>query len=41
MSINSMILTTLKAVGVPVSFQTYKGSAPTYITFFEYNQFLL
>lgn len=39
MSINSIILNALKDVGVPVSFQTYSGTATTYITFFEYNQY--
>lgn len=32
---NSLIITTLKSTGVPVSFQNYNGSATTYITFFE------
>jgi hypothetical protein len=39
MSLNKLILDTLKPVGVPVAFQTYSGTATTYITFFEYNQF--
>ncbi|KIP21135.1 hypothetical protein JV16_01629 [Anoxybacillus ayderensis] len=39
MSLNKMIIDTLKHVGVPVAFQTYSGTATTYITFFEYNQF--
>jgi hypothetical protein len=39
MNINPMILNALKNLGIPVSFQTYKGSSTTYITFFEYNQF--
>ncbi|MCL9970351.1 hypothetical protein MX569_07025 [Anoxybacillus kestanbolensis] len=39
MSLNKMIIETLKHVGVPVAFQTYSGTATTYITFFEYNQF--
>lgn len=38
MSINSIIMTALQSIGVPVSFQKYTGSAPTYITFFCYNQ---
>ncbi|MBT2696346.1 hypothetical protein J7E79_02705 [Bacillus sp. ISL-40] len=38
MSINSIIINALKTLGVPVSFQNYKGSATTYIRFFEYNQ---
>lgn len=39
MSLNKLIIDTLKPIGVPVSFQTYSGTATTYITFFEYNQF--
>jgi hypothetical protein len=39
MSLNKLIIDTLKPVGVPVAFQTYSGTATTYITFFEYNQF--
>jgi hypothetical protein len=38
MSLNPMILNTLKPLNVPVSFQTYTGTALTYITFFEFNQ---
>lgn len=38
MSLNSLIISTLESLGVPVSFQTYNGKASTYITFFEYNQ---
>lgn len=38
MSLNSLILSTLKPLGVPVAFQVYKGTAKTYITFFEFNQ---
>lgn len=38
MSLNSLIISTLAPTGVPVSFQTYTGTAITYITFFEYNQ---
>lgn len=38
MSLNALIINTLKPLGVPVSFQTYTGTAATYITFFEYNQ---
>lgn len=38
MSLNKLIMDTLKPTGVPVSFQTYTGTASTYITFFEYNQ---
>ena len=36
MSINKDILTALKDIGVPVSFQHYSGEADTYITFFTY-----
>ncbi|KMJ54993.1 hypothetical protein AB685_29580 [Bacillus sp. LL01] len=38
MNINSLILSTLGDVGVPVSFLNYTGSDQTYITFFEYDQ---
>lgn len=38
MSLNSLIISTLKTLGVPVAFQTYKGTESTYITFFEFNQ---
>lgn len=38
MSLNKLIIDTLKPVGVPVAFQTYSGTATTYITFFEYSQ---
>lgn len=36
MNINSDILTALKDIGVPVSFQRHTGTADTYITFFTY-----
>ncbi len=36
MSINQEVITALKDIGVPVSFQTYTGAADTYITFFTY-----
>ncbi|QGT99502.1 hypothetical protein SYNTR_0909 [Candidatus Syntrophocurvum alkaliphilum] len=36
MSINKTILTALSNLEVPVTFQTYKGKANTYITFFTY-----
>lgn len=36
MSINKDILTALKDIEVPVSFQRYSGEADTYITFFTY-----
>ncbi len=38
MSLNNLIVSTLTPTGIPVSFQSYTGSATTYITFFEYNQ---
>lgn len=38
MSIDKLIINTLKPIGIPVNFQTYKGSENTYITFFEYLQ---
>ncbi|GAA0313804.1 hypothetical protein GCM10008967_00360 [Bacillus carboniphilus] len=38
MSLNSLILSTLQPLGIPVDFQTYEGESTTYITFFEYNQ---
>ena len=38
MSINSTIITALQTLGVPVSFQSYKGTSTTYVTFFEYLQ---
>ena len=36
MSINQEVLQALKDIGVPVRFQTYTGTADTYITFFTY-----
>lgn len=39
MSLNKIIIDTLKPLGVPVSFQTYTGQATTYITFFEVVQY--
>jgi hypothetical protein len=38
MSLNQLIINTLKPLGVPVGFHKYQGSAATYITFFEFNQ---
>jgi hypothetical protein len=38
MNLNSLVVDTIKNLGVPVSFQNYTGKEPTYITFFEYNQ---
>ncbi|MDT0163820.1 hypothetical protein [Bacillus sp. AG4(2022)] len=38
MILNKLILSALKDIGAPVAFQKYKGSASTYVTFFEYNQ---
>ena len=36
MSINQDVMEALKDTGVPVSFQTYTGTADAYITFFTY-----
>ena len=36
MSINKEIITALKEIEVPVSFQSYSGDADSYITFFTY-----
>ena len=36
MSINQLVINALKSVNVPVSFQTYSGTADPYITFFCY-----
>jgi hypothetical protein len=36
MSINQAVMTALKEIGVPVRFQTYTGTADSYITFFTY-----
>jgi len=36
MSINGIIINALKTLGIPVSFQAYKGTATTYATFFIY-----
>lgn len=33
---NKLIIDTLKPLNIPVGFQTYTGTATTYITFFEY-----
>lgn len=38
MSLNSLIVDTLRPLGVPVSFLRYTGKKTTYITFFEFNQ---
>ncbi|EKS4344849.1 hypothetical protein QB607_002845 [Clostridium botulinum] len=38
MSINKLIIDTLKPLGVPTRFQTYEGKEETYITFFCYNE---
>ena len=35
MSLNSTIINTLAPTNVPVAFQVYRGSATTYIRFFE------
>lgn len=34
---NKLIISTLKPLGIPVSFQYYNGLETTYITFFCYN----
>ncbi len=34
---NNFIMDILKDIGVPVSFQVYKGEETKYITFFQYN----
>lgn len=34
---NEKIMEALKELNIPVTFQVYKGTAKTYITFFEYN----
>lgn len=36
--INKMIIDALNPLSIPVSFQIYKGSSSTYITFMEYLQ---
>jgi hypothetical protein len=38
MSLNKFVIQTLSPTNVPVAFQTYSGSASTYIRFFEYDQ---
>ncbi|EJP6471359.1 hypothetical protein NHI66_000607 [Clostridium botulinum] len=38
MSINKLIIDTLKPLGIPARFQTYEGKEETYITFFCYNE---
>lgn len=38
MSLNSLIINTLKPTGVPVDFMVYNGTATTYITFQVYNE---
>lgn len=38
MSLNSLIINTLRPLGVPVAFLRYTGKKTTYITFFEFNQ---
>jgi len=36
MTINARIIAALATLGIPVSFQTYKGTLTTYATFFIY-----
>lgn len=38
MSVNKLIIDTLKPLGIPTRFQTCKGKEETYITFFCYNE---
>ncbi|EPY2286640.1 hypothetical protein ACXAT6_003919 [Clostridium sporogenes] len=38
MSVNKLIIGTLKPLNVPAKFQTYEGKEETYITFFCYNE---
>lgn len=38
MSIHSLIINTLRPIGVPISLQVYEGTEETYMTFFEYLQ---
>lgn len=38
MSLNKLIIDTLKPIGIPVALLTYTGTATTYITFFKYNE---
>lgn len=38
MSLNKLIMDTLKPLGVPVAFLNYNQTASTYIVFSEYNQ---
>lgn len=38
MSVNAIIEQALEPLGVPVELHSYDGDAPTYITYFEYNQ---
>lgn len=37
MNLNSLILSTLAPLNVPVSYMVYTGTATTYVTFQEYN----
>lgn len=38
MSINSLIISTLSPLNIPVKLLNYSGNETTYITFFEFNQ---
>jgi hypothetical protein len=38
MNYRTVIQTALSSLNVPVSFQVYRGTATTYVTFFCYNQ---
>ena len=37
MSLRSLVMATLKDIGVPVRFITYSGDEDTYILFYVYN----
>lgn len=39
MNINKLIIDTLRPLGLDVRYRVYSGSSPTYITFFEVNNF--
>ena len=38
MSLNQLILSTLRTIGAPVSYLNHAGNETTYVTFFEYDQ---
>lgn len=39
MNINKLIISTLSFLNIPIRYQVYSGSEPTYITFFESNNY--